>query len=97
MKSFRTTSICLVAKLLVQGSKQSATQVEDFCRATIVLWVLKQVTQEPLDIVGLPLAKKDQKKLVTVVFGGRSTTTRNAQMRKLRDLGFKKASAVMIQ
>ena len=42
---------------------------------------------------GVTLSQEGPKKIVTVVFGGRSTTTRNAQMRKLRDLGFKKASA----
>ena len=46
---------------------------------------------------GVTLSQEGPKKIVTVVFGGRSTTTRNAQMRKLRDLGFKKASAVMNQ
>ena len=42
---------------------------------------------------GVTLSQEGSKKIVTVVFGGRSTTTRNAQMRKLRDLGFKKASS----
>ncbi len=42
---------------------------------------------------GATLSQTRSKKIITVVFGGRSTTTRNAQMRKLRDLGFKKASA----
>ena len=41
---------------------------------------------------GITLSQKGSKNIVTVIFGGRSKTTRNAQMRKLRDLGFKKAS-----
>jgi len=41
---------------------------------------------------GISYSTSGSKKIVTVVFGGRSKTTRNAQMRKLRDLGFKKAS-----
>ena len=46
---------------------------------------------------GVTLTQTGSKKIITVVFGGRSTTTRNAQMRKLRDLGFKKASAEIKQ
>ena len=45
---------------------------------------------------GVSLSQEGSKKIVTVVFGGRSKTTRNAQMRKLRDLGFKKASVETI-
>jgi D-alanyl-D-alanine carboxypeptidase len=46
---------------------------------------------------GVTLSQTGSKKIITVVLGGRSTTTRNAQMRKLRDLGFKKASAEIKQ
>ena len=44
---------------------------------------------------GISYSTSGSKKIITVVFGGRSKTTRNAQMRKLRDLGFKKASHVL--
>ena len=58
------------------------------CQVMITLWVLKQDTRAS-GYGGVTLSQEGPKKIVTVVFGGRSTTTRNAQMRKLRDLGFK--------
>ena len=36
-------------------------------------------------------ANRNGERIITTVFGGRSTTTRNAQVAKLMDLGFKKA------
>ena len=36
-------------------------------------------------------AERHGERIITTVFGGRSTTTRNAQVAKLMDLGFKKA------
>ncbi len=36
-------------------------------------------------------AKRGRERIITTVFGGRSTTTRNAQVAKLMSLGFKKA------
>ncbi|XXK32601.1 D-alanyl-D-alanine carboxypeptidase family protein [Rhodobacteraceae bacterium nBUS_24] len=40
---------------------------------------------------GAMYAKRGQREIIVVMFGGRSTATRNAQMMKLAELGFKKA------
>jgi D-alanyl-D-alanine carboxypeptidase len=37
-------------------------------------------------------ARRGQERIITTVFGGRSTTTRNARVTELMDLGFKRAS-----
>ena len=39
---------------------------------------------------GAMIAEKRSDKIIVVVFGGKSTKTRNAQMIKLADLGFMK-------
>ena len=41
---------------------------------------------------GLTYSVSGSKKIITVVFGGRSKTTRNAQIKRLNDLGFSKAN-----
>ena len=41
---------------------------------------------------GLTYSVSGSKKIITVVFGGRSKTTRNALIKKLNDLGFSKAN-----
>ena len=40
---------------------------------------------------GAMFAKRGQREIIVVMFGGRSTATRNAQMTKLAELGFEKA------
>ena len=39
---------------------------------------------------GILLAEKENERIITVVFGGKSTTTMIAQISKLTDLGFRK-------
>lgn len=39
---------------------------------------------------GILLAKRENERIITVVFGGKSTTTMIAQISKLTDLGFSK-------
>ena len=42
---------------------------------------------------GILLTKRENERMITVVFGGKSTTTMIAQISKLTDLGFRKTSS----
>ena len=52
--------------------------------------VLKQGLRVQL-VTPLPRLLKGRERIITTVFGGRSIATRNRQVAKLMDLGFKKA------